>query len=143
MNEEADSSGTALRGPRFAAFGHALSGTELWEARAASRGNARLGSKNAVSLSLRFGLRSKGFFSLVRVKPRHQNLRQGGESSGDHSIARQLVCRTGLAATGFAESSDFVSDVPWCRLAASCRRVVTKVEAAGLPRNLRPCGALV
>jgi hypothetical protein len=51
----------ALRGFRFAAFDQALSGTELREARGASRGNACLGSKNAVSLSLRFGLQSRGF----------------------------------------------------------------------------------
>jgi hypothetical protein len=35
------------------------------------------------------------FFSRVRVKPRYQNLRQDGESSGTHAIARQLACRTG------------------------------------------------
>jgi len=75
--------------------------------------------KDAVSLSLRFGLQSmyfltdffadrreratsklavrvskQGLFSLVRVKPRYQNVRQDGESTGAHSIARQLVCRS-------------------------------------------------
>jgi hypothetical protein len=56
------SRGIALRGPRLAVFDNALSGTELGEARAASRGNTGLGSKSAVSLSLRFGLQSMGFF---------------------------------------------------------------------------------
>jgi hypothetical protein len=93
----AASPGIALRVPRRAVFDNSLSGTEFREARGASRGNACLDSNNAVSLSLRFGLQSNGFFSLVRVKPRHQNLRQDGASSGAHSIALQLVCRTGLA----------------------------------------------
>jgi hypothetical protein len=52
-------------------FYNPLSGTELREARGASRGNACLDSKTAVSLSLRFGLQSMGVFLLVRVKPRH------------------------------------------------------------------------
>ena len=85
-----------MRVPRAAAFDNPLSGTELREARGASRGNACLDSKNVVSLSLRFGLQSTGFFSLVRVKPRHQNVQQDGASSGAHSITRQLVCRTGF-----------------------------------------------
>jgi hypothetical protein len=87
----------ALRVPRPAAFDNPLSRTEFREARGASRGNACLDSNNAVSPNLRFGLQSTGFFSLVRVKPRHQNVQQDGVSSGAHSIARQLVCRTGLA----------------------------------------------
>ena len=57
------------------------------------------GFENAFSLSLRFGLQSVGFFSLVRMKPRHQNLWQGRESSGAHSIARQLVPNS-IAAEG-------------------------------------------
>jgi hypothetical protein len=91
----AASPGRALRVPRTVAFDNRLNGTEFREARGASRGNACLDSKNAVSLSLRFGLQSTGSFSLVRVKPRHQNLQQDGTSSGAHSIAPQLVCRTG------------------------------------------------
>jgi len=85
-----------LLSPRLAAFDPLLSGTKLREARGASRGNACLGSKNAVSLSSRFGLQSMGCFSLVLVQPRHQNLRRDGESSGAHSIARQLVRWTPL-----------------------------------------------
>jgi len=57
----------------------ALSGTELWEARGASRGNTFPG-KSAVSLSLRFGLRSMYFltnFLLITVNAQHQNLRFG------------------------------------------------------------------
>jgi hypothetical protein len=88
----AASSGIALRVPRPAAFDNPPSGTEFREARGASRGNACLDSKNPVSLSLRFGLQSTVFFSLVLVNPRHQNLQQDGASSGAHSIARQLVC---------------------------------------------------
>ena len=88
----AASSGIALRVPRPAAFDNPPSGTEFREARGASRGNACLDSKNPVSLSLRFGLQSTGFFSMVLVNPRHQNLQQDGASSGAHSIARQLVC---------------------------------------------------
>ena len=42
-------------------FDGELSGTELREARGASRGNTLLGSQNAVSLSVRFGLQSTGF----------------------------------------------------------------------------------
>ena len=63
------SRGIALRGLRLAAFDNALIGTELREARGASRGNTGLGSKSAVSLSFRFGLQSMGFFSLVRARP--------------------------------------------------------------------------
>ncbi|MEY3033340.1 MAG: hypothetical protein RLZZ622_1815, partial [Planctomycetota bacterium] len=42
------------------------------------------GFKKEVSLSLRFGLQSTGFFFLVRVKPHHQNVQQDGASSGAH-----------------------------------------------------------
>jgi hypothetical protein len=92
----------ALRGPRLESFDRALSGKELWEARGASRGNACLGSKNAVSLSLRFGLQSIGCFSMILMQPRHQNLRQDGKSSGAHSIAPQHVRRTGLPSMALA-----------------------------------------
>jgi hypothetical protein len=56
--------GRAVRGLRLAASDNALIGTELREARGASRGNTGLGSKSAVSLSFRFGLQSMGFFHL-------------------------------------------------------------------------------
>jgi hypothetical protein len=94
-----------LRGPRLAAFDQALSGTEIREARGVSRGDAWLGSKNVVSLSLRFGLQSMSLFSLVLVQPLHQNLRQDGESYGAQSIAAQLVCRTGLPWMAFSTDS--------------------------------------
>ena len=47
--------------PGLVAFESLLSGTELREARGASRGNVLLGSQNAVSLSVRFALQSTGF----------------------------------------------------------------------------------
>jgi hypothetical protein len=84
--------GDILAGPGRAVSDHPLGRTKPQEARGASRGNACLDSKNTVSLSLRFGLQSMGFVSLVLVQPRHQNLRQDRESYGAHSIATQLVC---------------------------------------------------
>ena len=89
-----------MANPPATSTSRAMRGGELQEARGASRGYACRGSKNAASLSLRFGLQSMGLFSLVRVKPRRQNARQSRESSRPHSIAQQFARPNKLAMHG-------------------------------------------
>jgi hypothetical protein len=54
---------------------------------------------------LRFGLQSTVLLLNGGVKPRDQNVRQDRQSSGAHSIVRQLVCRTGLPRMAFFTDS--------------------------------------
>ena len=75
---EAQAEGTRRSNPGHWPFGGVLSETERWKARGASRGNARRGPNNVISLSLRFLM-----LRCVKPKSRKPEARAEGMRFGD------------------------------------------------------------